>query len=261
MDLHLKGKKVFISGSTKGIGFETARLLLQEGATVIINGRTKKSVEAALSSLNSDNVSGLVADFLEDSQVETLIDQIPNDIDILVNNVGIFRGKEFKDETVDDWNDHFKVNLMSGVQLSKHFLPEMIKRNWGRIIFVSSECATLVPSDLLSYSVSKASINVFSSGLAKLTKGTSVTVNTIVPGSTLSQGSKKFLEETAKRENRTVEEVEKNFFKDVRSSSLLGRFAKVEEVASTIVYLCSAAASATNGASVRVDGGSMGSII
>ena len=261
MDLHLKGKKVFISGSTKGIGFETARLLLQEGATVIINGRTKKSVEAALSSLNSDNVSGLVADFLEDSQVETLIDQIPNDIDILVNNVGIFRGKEFKDETVDDWNDHFKVNLMSGVQLSKHFLPEMIKRNWGRIIFVSSECATLVPSDLLSYSVSKASINVFSSGLAKLTKGTNVTVNTIVPGSTLSQGSKKFLEETAKRENRTVEEVEKNFFKDVRSSSLLGRFAKVEEVASAIVYLCSAAASATNGASVRVDGGSMGSII
>jgi len=261
MDLHLKGKKVFISGSTKGIGFETARLFLEEGATVIINGRTKKSVEAALSSLNSDNVSGLVADFLEDSQVETLIDQIPNDIDILVNNVGIFRGKEFKDETVDDWNDHFKVNLMSGVQLSKHFLPEMIKRNWGRIIFISSECATLVPSDLLSYSVSKASINVFSSGLAKLTKGTNVTINTVIPGSTLSEGSIKFLEETAKRENKTVEEVEKNFFKDVRSSSLLGRFARVEEVASTIVYLCSTVASATNGASVRVDGGSMGSII
>lgn len=261
MDLHLKGKKVFISGSTKGIGFETARLFLEEGATVIINGRTKKSVESALSSLNSDNVSGLVADFLKDSQVETLIDHIPNDIDILVNNVGIFRGKEFKDETVDDWNDHFKVNLMSGVQLSKHFLPEMIKRNWGRIIFISSECATLVPSDLLSYSVSKASINVFSSGLAKLTKGTNVTINTVIPGSTLSEGSVKFLEETAKRENKTVEEVEKNFFKDVRSSSLLGRFARVEEVASTIVYLCSTVASATNGASVRVDGGSMGSII
>ena len=261
MDLHLKGKKVFISGSTKGIGFETARLFLEEGAKVIINGRTKKSVESALSSLNSDNVSGLVADFLKDSQVETLIDQIPNDIDILVNNVGIFRGKEFKDETIDDWNDHFKVNLMSGVQLSKHFLPEMIKRNWGRIIFISSECATLVPSDLLSYSVSKASINVFSSGLAKLTKGTNVTINTVIPGSTLSEGSVKFLEETAKRENKTVEEVEKNFFKDVRSSSLLGRFARVEEVASTIVYLCSTVASATNGASVRVDGGSMGSII
>jgi NAD(P)-dependent dehydrogenase (short-subunit alcohol dehydrogenase family) len=261
MDLHLKGKKVFISGSTKGIGFETARLFLEEGATVIINGRTKKSVESALSSLNSDNVSGLVADFLKDSQVETLIDHIPNDIDILVNNVGIFRGKDFKDETIDDWNDHFKVNLMSGVQLSKHFLPEMIKRNWGRIIFISSECATLVPSDLLSYSVSKASINVFSSGLAKLTKGTNVTINTVIPGSTLSEGSVKFLEETAKRENKTVEEVEKNFFKDVRSSSLLGRFARVEEVASTIVYLCSTVASATNGASVRVDGGSMGSSI
>ena len=261
MDLHLKGKKVFISGSTKGIGFETARLFLEEGATVIINGRTKKSVESALSSLNSDNVSGLVADFLKDSQVETLIDHIPNDIDILVNNVGIFRGKEFKDETIDDWNDHFKVNLMSGVQLSKHFLPEMIKRNWGRIIFISSECATLVPSDLLSYSVSKASINVFSSGLAKLTKGTNVTINTVIPGSTLSEGSVKFLEETAKRENKTKEEVEKNFFNEVRNSSLISRFLSVTEVANTILYFSSPIASGTNGASIRVDGGSMGSII
>lgn len=261
MDLHLKGKKVFISGSTKGIGFETARLFLEEGAIVIINGRTKKSVESALSSLNNDNVSGLVGDFMNDFQVKKLIDHIPDDIDILVNNVGVFRGKEFKDETVEDWNDHFKVNLMSGVQLSKHFLPEMIKRDWGRIIFISSECATLIPSDLLSYSVSKASINVFSSGLAKLTKGTNVTVNTIVPGSTLSEGSKKFLEETASRENKTKEEVEKNFFNDVRNSSLLSRFLNVYEVASTILYFSSPLASGTNGASIRVDGGSMGSII
>ena len=174
MDLNLEGKKVFISGSTKGIGFETARLFLNEGAKVIINGRTNKSVQDALSNLNNDGVTGLVADFMDDSQVKTLIENIPNDIDILVNNVGIFKGKDFNDETVEDWNDHFKVNLMSGVQLSKHFLPGMIKRNWGRIIFISSECATLVPSDLLSYSVSKASINVYSSGLAKLTKGTNV---------------------------------------------------------------------------------------
>ena len=261
MDLHLKGKKVFISGSTKGIGFETARLFLEEGAIVIINGRTKKSVESALSSLNNDNVSGLVGDFMNDFQVKKLIDHIPDDIDILVNNVGVFRGKEFKDETVEDWNDHFKVNLMSGVQLSKHFLPEMIKRDWGRIIFISSECATLIPSDLLSYSVSKSSINVFSSGLAKLTKGTNVTVNTIVPGSTLSEGSKKFLEETASRENKTKEEVEKNFFNDVRNSSLLSRFLNVYEVANTILYFSSPLASGTNGASIRVDGGSMGSII
>ena len=246
MDLHLKGKKVFISGSTKGIGFETARLFLEEGATVIINGRTKKSVESALISLNNDNVSGLVGNFMNDFQVKKLIDHIPDDIDILVNNVGVFRGKEFKDETVEDWNDHFKVNLMSGVQLSKHFLPEMIKRDWGRIIFISSECATLVPSDLLSYSVPKASINVFSSGLAKLTKGTNVTVNTIVPGSTLSEGSKKFLEETASRENKTKEEVEKNFFNDVRNSSLLSRFLNVYEVANTILYFSSPLASGTN---------------
>ena len=261
MNLNLKDKKVFISGSTKGIGFETARLFLEEGAKVIINGRTNKSVQDALSLLNNDNVSGLVADFINDHQVKNLIDNIPNDIDVLVNNVGIFQGKDFNDETVEDWNDHFKVNLMSGVQLSKHFLPKMIKRDWGRIIFISSECATLVPSDLLSYSVSKASINVFSSGLAKLTKGTNVTVNTIVPGSTLSEGSKKFLEETALRENKTKDQVGKKFFNDVRDSSLISRFLTVTEVANTILYFSSPLASGTNGASVRVDGGSMGSII
>ena len=259
MDLKLKNKTVFVSGSSKGIGFETAKLFLEEGATVIINGRTDKSVQNALKKLNTSKVSGIAADFIEDKQIDELIKKLP-DIDILVNNVGIFRGKSFYDETEKDWKDHIQVNLLGGVKLSKHFLPKMIKKNWGRIIFVSSECATLVPGDLLSYSVSKASVNVFSSGLAKLTKGTNVTVNTIIPGSTLSEGSKIFLKETAKRENKTIEEVESNFFKDVRPSSLLGRFAKVEEVASTIVYISSPLASATNGASVRVDGGSMGSV-
>lgn len=259
MDLKLKNKTVFVSGSSKGIGFETAKLFLEEGATVIINGRTEESVKNALKKLNTPKVSGIAADFIEDKQIDELIKKLP-DIDILVNNVGIFRGKNFYDETDKDWKDHIQVNLLGGVKLSKHFLPRMIKKNWGRIIFVSSECATLVPGDLLSYSVSKASVNVFSSGLAKLTKGTNVTVNTIIPGSTLSEGSKIFLKETAKRENKTIEEVESNFFKDVRPSSLLGRFAKVEEVASTIVYISSPLASATNGASVRVDGGSMGSV-
>ncbi len=259
MDLKLKNKTVFISGSSKGIGFETAKLFLKEGATVIINGRTEDSVKNALNKLNSPKVSGIHGDFINNKEIDELISKLP-DIDILVNNVGIFRGKNFYDETDKDWSDHLQVNLLGGVKLSKHFLPKMIKKNWGRIIFVSSECATLVPGDLLSYSVSKASVNVFSSGLAKLTKGTNVTVNTIIPGSTLSEGSKVFLEETAKRENKTIEEVESNFFKDVRPSSLLGRFAKVEEVASTIVYISSPLASATNGASVRVDGGSMGSV-
>ena len=261
MDLKLKNKTVFISGSSKGIGFQTAKLFLEEGATVIINGRTEESVQNALEKLNSPKVSGIHADFINDKEIYQLIGKLTDiDIDILVNNVGIFRGKNFYDETDKDWKDHIQVNLLGGVKLSRHFLPKMIRKNWGRIIFVSSECATLVPGDLLSYSVSKASVNVFSSGLAKLTKGTSVTVNTIIPGSTLSEGSKIFLEETAKRENKTVEEVESNFFKDVRPSSLLGRFARVEEVASTIVYISSPLASATNGASVRVDGGSMGSV-
>ena len=261
MDLKLNNKTVFISGSSKGIGFETAKLFLDEGATVIINGRTEGSVQEALKKLNSPKASGIAADFINDKEIYKLIGKLTDiDIDILVNNVGIFRGKNFYDETDKDWSDHLQVNLLGGVKISKHFLPKMIKKNWGRIIFVSSECATLVPGDLLSYSVSKASVNVFSSGLAKLTKGTNVTVNTIIPGSTLSEGSKIFLEETAKRESKTIEEVESNFFKDVRPSSLLGRFAKVEEVASTIVYISSPLASATNGASIRVDGGSMGSV-
>jgi NAD(P)-dependent dehydrogenase (short-subunit alcohol dehydrogenase family) len=150
---------------------------------------------------------------------------------------------------------------MSGVKLCKHFLPNMLKKNWGRILFISSECSSLVPGDLLSYSVSKASVSVFSSGLAKLTKGSNVTVNTIVPGSTLSEGSKIFLEETAKRENKTIDQVEKKFFEDVRDSSLISRFLSVTEVANTILYFSSPIASGTNGASIRVDGGSMGSIL
>ena len=261
MNLNLKNKKVFISGSTKGIGYETARLFLDEGAQVIINGRTKSSLDDALSKLNNKNASGIVTDFLDDSQVEKLIDEIPDDIDILINNVGIFRGKDFFDETKEDWDDHFKVNLMSGVELSKYFLPKMIKKNWGRIIFISSECSTLVPGDLLSYSVSKASVSMYSSGLAKLTKGSNVTVNTIVPGSTMSEGSKRFLSETAKRENKTKDEVEKDFFSDVRYSSLISRFLTVTEVANTVLFFSSPLASGTNGASIRVDGGSMGSIL
>jgi len=261
MNLGLKGKNVLVTGSTKGIGFETARLFLEEGASVIINGRSMSSVKQAISKLKSNNVTGIVADFLDNAQVDKLIIDIPDDIDILVNNVGIFRGKKFDEETSKDWDDHFKVNLMSGVKLSQHLLPKMIKRNWGRIIFISSECSTIVPGDLLSYSVSKASVSIYSSGLAKLTKGSNVTVNTIVPGSTMSEGSKKFISETAKRENKTRDQVEKDFFSEVRYSSLISRFLTVTEVANTVLFFSSPLASGTNGASIRVDGGSMGSIL
>lgn len=261
MDLGLKGKKVLVTGSTKGIGFEIARLFLKEGASVLINGRSKSSVNQAILKLKSKNVTGVVADFLDNSQVDKLIINIPDDIDILVNNVGIFKGKRFDEETSKDWDDHFKVNLMSGVKLSQYLLPKMLKRNWGRIIFISSECSTLVPGDLLSYSVSKASVSMYSSGLAKLTKGSNVTVNTIVPGSTMSEGSKRFLSETADRENKTKDEVEKDFFSDVRYSSLISRFLTVTEVANTVLFFSSPLASGTNGASIRVDGGSMGSIL
>ena len=260
MNLNLKNKKVFISGSTKGIGYETARLFLDEGAQVIINGRTKSSLDDALSKLNNKNASGIVTDFLDDSQVEKLIDEIPDDIDILINNVGIFRGKNFFDETKEDWNDHFKVNLMSGVKLSKYFLPKMIKKNWGRIIFISSECSYIVPSDMISYSATKSAIHAVSRGISHMTKGTGVTSNVIVPGSTLSKGAEKFISEKAKSENKSAREIETNFFRNERQNSLLERFATTEEVANTIAYLCSPNSSATNGSVIKVDGGSSGGI-
>lgn len=261
MDLNLTGKTAFISGSTSGIGFATAKALLTEGANVIINGRTAKSVKTALNALTKAfpdaNIQGLAADFSKPSDVEILLPQI-QEVDILINNVGIYYPSEFLDSSDDEWISQFEVNVMSGVRLCRTVLPQLLERQWGRILFISSECATLVPADLIPYSVTKGALHTLSQGLAQLTKGSNVTVNTIIPGSTLSEGAKRFLSDVASKEGKTTSEVETDFFTDVRTSSLLQRFASVEEVASTITYYCSPLAGATNGALIRVDGGSMG---
>lgn len=268
MDLGLKGKVVFISGSTAGIGFGVAQKFLQEGAHVIVNGRSASSVEKAIERLKSDisptdnevKVEGLVADFSNRLSIETLIQELP-DVDILINNVGTYSSQSFFETTEEDWQRQYEVNVMSGVRLSKHVLPKMLNKNWGRVIFVSSECATLVPADLIAYSTTKAAILAVSRGLAQLSKGSGVTVNTVMPGSTMTEGADQFLSDLADKEGKSKAEAESDFFKDVRTSSLLQRFATVEEIAHSIVYLSSPLASATNGAAIKLDGGSMGGIL
>lgn len=264
MDLQLTNKTVFISGSTAGIGFATANIFLQEGATVIINGRFPQSVDKSLEMLITQfpnaNISGIPADFSKKEEVNRLVEQLPP-VDILINNVGIYESTSFYEMPDSVWMEQFEVNVMSGVRLSRQLLPKMIAKNWGRILFVSSECATLVPEDLIAYSTTKAAILAVSRGLAQLTKGTAVTVNTVIPGSTLSEGAEQFLADVAAKENKTPQQVEQEFFTNVRTSSLLQRFASVEEVANAIVYLSSPLAAATNGAAIKVDGGSMGGIV
>lgn len=261
MDLKLKGKTAFISGSTSGIGFATAQVLLKEGMKVYINGRTQNSVEIALKKLEKAvpkaEVFGVAADFSEEKELKKIQTAIPN-VDVLINNVGIYTSSSFFDTSTATWQEQFQVNVMSGVALSKFYIKGMLERNWGRVFFLSSECAYIVPTDLISYSATKASLHAISRGLAQLTKGTGVTSNVVVPGSTLSEGAQRFLKEKATEEKTTPQEVEVNFFKTERTQSLLQRFATVEEVATTIAYYSSPLAVATNGAIIKVDGGSSG---
>lgn len=264
MDLKLEGKTAFISGSTKGIGFAIARQLLAEKAQVIVNGRSESAIVEAKAILQKEFpngvISGFTCDFAKPDEIKQLLGKLPK-IDLLINNVGIYRSGFFSEASDDDWSHQFEVNVMSGVRLSRSLLPKMLDANWGRVVFMSSECASLVPEDLIPYSTTKAALHAISRGLAQMTKGTGVTVNTVVPGSTLSEGAKDFLSAAAKKENKSPEQVEKEFFTDVRTSSLLQRFASVEEVAATVTYLCSPLAAATNGVVFKVDGGSTGGIM
>ncbi len=264
MDLQLEEKTAFISGSTAGIGYATARSLVREGAGVILNGRTQKNVDGAILKLLREfpdaSISGLPADFGKSDEVDALLARLPR-VDILINNVGIYGVGPFFEFSDADWSRQFEVNVMSAVRLSRHCLPKMMESDTGRIVFISSECATLSPPDSIAYNMTKTALISISKGLAQLTKGTQVTVNTIMPGSTLSEGAERFLEETAKKDGVSKQNVERDFFSKVRTSSLLQRFATVDEVAQTIAYMASPLASATNGAVIKVDGGSTGGIL
>jgi len=264
MEYHLTNKTALVTGSTSGIGFAIARLLAKEGVHVIINGRNDQGITKAITELKKENTSailtGAIADFSDKDSVATLLARI-DAVDILVNNVGIFTSQSFADTRDEDWYRLFEVNVMSGVRLSRAFLPKMLKKGWGRIIFISSECAQLVPEDLIAYSMTKAALLSISRGLAQTTKGTAVTVNAVMPGSTLSDGAKRFLKAQAAKEKQTEEEVASNFFKNVRTTSLLGRFTSTEEIANGVMYLASPLSSATNGAVIKLEGGSVPGII
>lgn len=255
MDLELKHKKVLVTGSTKGIGRAIAETLLREGAEVIINGRSEKSVEDALceinTKINSAKVSGVPRDFSKLKDIDNLIKAV-GEIDILINNVGIFESKDFLDIPDADWQRFFDLNLMSGVRLSRAFLPYMLEQDWGRIIFISSESGINIPEEMVHYGMTKTAQSALSRGIAERTKGANVAVNSVLPGPTLSEGVKEF---AGIGEDRSQKEVEKQFFKTERPTSLIQRFARVQEVANRVVYVASPLASATNGTALKVDGG------
>jgi len=264
MELQLTNKRVFISGSTSGIGFAMAQGFLEEGAKVIINGRSENTIREAIDKLKSKNpkadVSGIMADFRDHKSIEFIQKQI-DQVDILINNVGIFSSTSFQETSDQEWEEMFQVNVMSAVRLSKYFLPKMFKQNWGRIIFISSECAQLVPEDLIAYSTTKAALLSLSRGLAQTTKGSQVTVNALLPGSTLTEGAVTFLKDQAIQQDRSEDEVAEEFFKKTRRSSLLQRFAQPKEISDMALFIASPLSAATNGAAIKVDGGSIPGIL
>ena len=264
MDLKLTGKTALVTGSTAGIGFGIARRLLQEGTSVVINGRTKKRINSALDQLRQAipdcTVQGCAADFADAAAVQHLLDD-HDSIDILINNVGIFSPKPFAEITDEEWLHFFEVNVLSGVRLSRHYLPQMLKQNWGRIIFISSESGVQIPAEMVHYGTTKTAQLGVSRGLAQQTAGTNVTVNTVIPGSTRSEGSEKFISDLAQERGLSKEDVEREFFENIRPTSLLERFATIDEVATFVTYLASPLASANNGAALRVDGGTVPTIL
>ena len=263
MDLKLVGKVALVTGSTVGIGFAIARSLAAEGAHVYLNGRTQERVNAALAAIRSQapasKLDGIVADFSGSAGAEAVIAKLPL-VDVLVNNVGIFEPKPFAEITDADWYRFFEVNVMSGVRLSRHYLAGMLKKNWGRILFISSESAVQIPPEMVHYGMTKTAQIAIARGIAESVPGTGVTVNSILAGPTESEGVGGFVDAMAKQQNKSKQTIEKEFFEHVRPSSLLKRFATVDEVAAMVTYVAGELSSATNGAALRVDGGVVKSI-
>ncbi|HVJ06247.1 MAG TPA: SDR family NAD(P)-dependent oxidoreductase [Candidatus Saccharimonadales bacterium] len=264
MDLKLTGKTALVTGSTAGIGFAIAQSLASEGAHVYVNGRTQQRVAAALSALRSTNakakLDGITADFSSSAGAQAAISKLPT-VDVLVNNVGIFEPKPFAEIPDEDWLRFFEINVMSGVRLSRHYLAGMLKKNWGRILFISSESAVQIPAEMVHYGMTKTAQIAVARGIAESVAGTGVTVNSILAGPTASEGVGGFVEAMAKQQNKSKQQVEKEFFEHARPSSLLKRFATVDEVAAMATYVASELSSATNGAALRVDGGTVRSIL
>ncbi len=263
MDFGLKGKKVVVSGSTAGIGFAIAAALAAEGAHVIINGRTEARVANALQGIrqrvkNAD-VRGIPADLGTAQGVAAFLKQAP-EADILVNNLGIFEPKSFLEIPDSDWLRFFEANVLSGVRLSRHYLPGMLQKDWGRVIFISSESAQQIPAEMIHYGMTKTAQVAVARGLAESVAGTGVTVNSVLAGPTASEGAVRFVEGLAKEQRISTAEFEKQFFSTVRPTSLLKRFQTPEEVAAVVAFVASAQAISINGSAVRAEGGVVRSI-
>jgi NAD(P)-dependent dehydrogenase (short-subunit alcohol dehydrogenase family) len=258
MKIDLSGKTALVTGSTAGIGHAIAKGLAAAGASVVLNGRGQTTVDAAIARLAEavpgSKLRGIAADVSTAAGCDALVAALP-EVDILVNNAGIFEPKDFFEIPDADWTRFFEVNVMSGVRLSRAYMPGMLKRDWGRIVFISSESALNVPTEMIHYGTTKTAQLAVSRGLAQLTAGTAVTVNAVLPGPTLSEGVETFVKDLAAQSGQSVEEAAANFVKQFRPTSLLQRLARVDEVANMVVYVASNQASATNGAALRVDGG------
>jgi NAD(P)-dependent dehydrogenase (short-subunit alcohol dehydrogenase family) len=258
MNIDLSGKTALVTGSTAGIGHAIARGLAATGAEVVLNGRTKAKVDAAVAELakvvQGAKVRGVAADVSTADGCTALLAALP-DVDILINNAGIFEPKEFFDIPDEDWSRFFEVNVMSGVRLSRAYMPGMLKRNWGRIVFISSESGLNIPKEMIHYGMTKTAQLAVSRGLAELTRGTTVTVNSVLPGPTMSEGVETFVRDLARQNGQSVEEAAANFVKQHRPTSLVQRFATVDEIANMVVYVSSKEAAVTNGAALRAEGG------
>ncbi len=264
MDLKLSDKIALVSGSTAGIGLAIATQLAEEGAAVIVNGRTEERVKKAIDQIKeiapNAKLQGVAADLGTASGASELFDQVP-EVDILVNNLGIYGAKPFEDIDDDEWMNFLEINVISGVRLSRKYLPLMLTKNWGRIIFISSESALNIPAEMIHYGVTKTAQLSLARGLAEMTVGSNVTVNSVLPGPTRSEGVEDFIQGLAKNQKVTAEQVEKEFFEKTRPSSLIQRFAETSEVAALVAFVASPVASAINGAALRVEGGLVRSIV
>ena len=253
MDLQLRDKLAVVSGSTAGIGYAIAESLAKEGARVVVNGRTQAAVTEAVSKIGQGAL-GFAGDLSDAAKAAELARKYP-DVDILVNNLGIFEPKPFEEIPDEDWRRFFDVNVLSGVRLARAYLPGMKRRDWGRIIFISSESAVQIPAEMIHYGMTKTAQLAVSRGLAESVAGTRITVNCVLPGPTQSRGVNDFVAQMAKANNKSFEQIQKEFFEHVRPTSLLKRFITPEEVGSFVAFVASPLAAATNGAALRVDGG------
>ena len=264
MNYQLENKLCFVTGSTGGIGLAIATALAGEGAEVIVNGRTDNRVAEAIVKIRKKHPGAKLKAFAGDlsraEEVDEAYARFP-EIDVLVNNLGMYEPKPFDKITDADWHAMIETNFFSGVRLSRAYLPAMLNRNWGRIIFISSESAVQIPKEMIHYGVTKTMQIALARGLAETTRGTGVTVNSVLPGPTRSEGVEKFVKDIAKERGKSVAEVEKDFFTTVRPGSLIQRFATNEEVANMVAYVASPLSSATNGAALRVEGGCVPSIL